>query len=1805
METVYLPLNEHLDLDKWPFGGFFVDAAKHIYFTPPETDLLTEDTIIGISPPVDLSIKIPGLDFLKLGLGPAGGSLIYARLNPLRLAISILAELTLQVRCDVLMPLKEGTNEPDTTVEWLSIPLAETEVKITSEGNVSFNVKDGLSLPRCMIGTSGVILNIGKLRWLTPETDLTNDPSIAANIPIGFNGLYLENVNIEIVGLPIDRRFGRLQMPHGYIGTGGFTGEVVWEDPSVTWNGTGSSGSFSGLVAGKIFDFTGVLNKVKITFRQNTLTVCEIEGNVFVPYLDKVIGLSLGFDGNGALTAIAQGPTCTFTNDEHKAVPAPEGFGYILTADTKAFTLNISRIEFHAGVGEPASLSLAGRVKLKASAFPDLPAVVFKGLRIDTEGHVAVEGGWLDVDKAKASSLKGFPFQITKIGFGAETDGRRWMGLNGGIKLADGLPIGASVEGLRVTWNPSNNDISFALEGIGLELTVPKTFSFAGKVAFFDTPEATGFRGSVKLELTTLKLKIDAGMVVGQACDGTNFFFLFLDIELPVGIPLFSSGTAIYGFAGLLATNLKPSRTDGEDWYYGYYRRPPVGVTDSSKWSVQRDSFAIGLGTTIGSLPDTGFAFSAKVLLVLVLPGPQLLLQGKGQFIKQKPETKDPSSEGNFEALLVLDVPAKLFQANLAAAFKIPSLVEIAGGVNVAFTWATNPPPDLWHIYLGEKKPAERRIHAKLFKFLQGDSWLMINRPGTLAKIKEQLDAERLGELEMGGSLGVKLEFDFTIIKAWLEASIVGQAAVSWDPQQFYGTLTLKGSAGVSVLGASIVLDLLADARVKAPSPWHLAVDLELYFKIDLLVTKWEFRKSLPLRFGDEHSPLPEPIIDLVTLSADHAKADEAMSLPATLVPPMLPPIVPPDVRPLVVFKRPVQDRARFGSPGRDNLPSEDLGLRQVSYQLRHIVLLARDAAGLRLVGAAGELTVSGNTATFPGLAADGDRLPDMSGATITLFREGLAPTSGLSISAGSGDSATIAGTPPEGTFSYRLSAPRPAVTIQIGSVGSATTGEVVVTVVNAIADPSRFRGGSLMVSSASWLILEATTTTVRIRVTDTLPSNGAGTLLGPKPAALEGKWAPTGDPVTDSDSSTRLQVWARTPFAFYRHNELASIEGLDAFKPEYACGPEATEEPTCTQFEEVMPGQLNGNFSTAGISGVASGFVAAVPSGRTTAIHLQLGELVSGHGTVIFTFDPPVDAVWITGNQQEAGFIKVSRDGISRPKVYLERKISTLQFTGGIDQVEVSGLLASLYKLCFLPGWSCIHFEAESFPQGKSGEISYAGLMLVSGGVMTVVAGMLEIDHLELSPPVHNITVVFPRPVTRVRITLGSSAYVEAFAGSEQVCGGMGGSGTNVSLYADPTAAPHIGWIDRIVVTATSRVQVRLSEICFDAGNLGWARHEKWTWSQGVQRSVESLYQPDPVLPPGEYEMRVHTAAVVTGEQPIERLETTRGIFTVGTPAGFPVAPPGGTGSEVARYPHGGPLTQLDTYVQRTMPAAGAALWYRNYDTAVGFNESYVTRMYLDAGHDLRVFVVNASGVAIRSDIRHVWSGADANIDAWTTQYIRTLNGDGTDRCASVELDRVVRPESVTAGGGEPLEPASLHASELRSAASPSRVLHRFEFVTSQYFSFRHHIATFDGRCRRLTPDPASLIAAVPPRVQAGTLNGLQADLLTAIRTAIDAKARADSDVATTADLDSATAAIAALAQRRRDSATKAAAVFEEIWQACFAATNPPALPSAVRLSVILAVPGTDVLLLESPEPIAWDRVSVSAVADTSIITN
>ena len=1158
----------------------------------------------------------------------------------------------------------------------------------------------------------------------------------------------------------------------------------------------------------------------------------------------------------------------------------------------------------------------------------------------------------------------------------------------------------------------------------------------------------------------------------------------------------------------------------------------------------------------------------------------------------------------------------------------------------------------------------------------------MINRAHYFES-SDALTKKRIGDFEIGGSVSLGVDYDFSVVKVWLKLSIFGQAAITWEPQTFFAEVELLGTAGIAALGMEIMAALSAKAMAKASKPWYFGASIEVEVRVNLIFFKWEFHERLTVEYTQPE--VPDYVHGFVEIKADHNKASEARELAGAKV--------PPDTRPVIVFSKPVRDLPWFNAPGDPNLPPEDLHVREVSYQLRHIVLVRQDGGNWRLVGAAGQATVNGTGVSFAGLDAVNDRLPDLAGASITLFAVGDATGQTFSVVNGGGASATLAGNAPQGTLCYRLTAPQARGNVSIVSTSAAGFGQVEATLTQPLATPERYRGGTLTSGSKSWRIMDAAALTLRLQADDGVaPAAAPAVANGPTPSRLEGMWAPTGDPVDEPGSSTRLQVWARTPFAMFRYNQAETIDGLDAFKPDYACGPTPSEEPVCTKFEDVTIGPLPATFRTAGIrvamAGTASAAAAAAPKART---------LLISDATFTFTFDPLVDAVWVTAEQHEFGVIRVYKDGAQVTQLPIDRAPKRLRFAGGVDRVEISGIQVQVHEICFTPGWTCVEFDAANFPQNTTNEISYAGLLLGTTASVSVTDGVLHVvpkstiapprrarrpdvspavrriatatgDEMAIVPiagleeafigthpilgdvqfvpgleqlgsdaegrvamlsldqprpdlsrrvldrqivwrgpttaPLVTLAIEFQRPVTRARVALGGRpANVVALAGTMQAAIGTGRAGETVSLFADPAGPSHIGWFNRLVITAANEIEVR--EICTDRGDFGWERYEQWTWRQGIRRSVEWLYDEEPILSPGDYELRAHTAAVVTGEQPTSELFSTRAAFAVGSPAGLPeklAAPnPPDADPRAWNYPYGGPLTSLATYVKHTMPEAGARLWYRKLDTAVAFNENYVTRMFIEANHELQVDVINASDVPLRSATRHVWARGGADLDATTSRYVRTLVGDGTDPCATVSVAQIVGPEQVTAGAGELLDGSSLHRSQLRSRTSAA-VLDRFEFTTSRFALLSHLCATFDGLCRRRLPI-AQTMAWTPSAKAQARLDSL-AVLESQRQQAKSAIGALQGATVNDAQILAAEAAPSTLADARRATAEAAAVEFDEMWTKCFGNVPQPSAPESLRMSAMLvgSPAASDVLVLESPEPIAWDRVRASIAPAANI---
>jgi hypothetical protein len=752
-----------------------------------------------------------------------------------------------------------------------------------------------LSLPLCMIGDTGVVLKADGL-----SLNFTGNGLRPTGAGAGWRGVYLEAVKVYVPEL-FD---GSFEAKKFGIGTGGLYGEFAIDFPLAFDR---SRRRFTGDRVTPLFGIEGGFRRVAMAFRQNIPTAFEIKLGLLLPFFDEAVDVSVAIDAGGRFTV---------------AIDKEDG---LLTLDKQGIlSLKLESLGFGVEAGK-FSARLSGELTPK---FGELawPGFRVRELAIDSQGNVRLDGGWLNLRDQYSLDFYGFRLDITKIGFGKSPDGGRWVGFSGGLKLIDGLAAGASVEGLRVTWYDDGRPVKLSLSGVGVEFDVPDTIYFKGTLAY--DPSDHQFKGAIRLLLRTLGLSVDGQLIIG-AKDGQRYMAIYLGLELPAGIPLGATGLGLYGFAGLFAVQWEPNKAQKEPWYsidqpIGWYQTKPDGVAVLDKWGYRRDSFALGVGVTLGTVADNGFTFNGRMLLVLVLPGPILLIEGRANILSERASLSSSTAEPKFRALVVLDGRAGSFLIGLDARYKVGGggeLIDIAGSAEAFFDFHD---ANAWHIFLGIDQPRERRIRARLFKIFESNAYFMLSPK----------------ELKLGAWVGYDLKLDFGPVHVGLEAWIEGGAKLSFRPIHFYGFLWLHGKIEASVFGFGFHLGANARLEAEVFDPFHLLALIDVSIGLPWPLPDFDF--TIKLEWGPDPVPPPLPLV-LKEVALEHLKSTLTYPLPKAaglLTPdfdagggflklqrdgklvPLAPagppdpdkiPVVPLDARPHLTFNRSVADTALIG----------------------------------------------------------------------------------------------------------------------------------------------------------------------------------------------------------------------------------------------------------------------------------------------------------------------------------------------------------------------------------------------------------------------------------------------------------------------------------------------------------------------------------------------------------------------------------------------------------------------------------------------------------------------------------------------------------------------------------------------------------------------------------------------------------------------------------------------------------------------------------------------------------------------------
>jgi YVTN family beta-propeller protein len=834
----------------------------------------------------------------------------------LPLAVQLLnLGLTLRINQDVLKPVERGAGGKwvpslgsDGKPRPFEIRLTGMNVGIDGDGDLALSFKQGapaITIDAFMIADTGIVVEADQ----PIQVYLSRKSPPPPGKDPGFRGVHIPHASIHLPEMTFSSSPVGLEFTDCYIGSGGFSGSLA-ADLSL---------------AGELFGVPFALRHVGLTFDQSVPVASDIRGLLLLPFFDEPVEVEIGIDLGGGISVKL---TSASTNGLYKLTKKN-----ILELELDSIGFELKNGVFIAKLsGQLTPIPLGSGIKW--------PSFDVKELSIDSKGHVHMDGGWVSLPKSYSLDFHGVAkVAITKFGLGHTEDGRKYIGLSGHVELVKKAPAGASVEGLRIIWD-DHGHIALTFNGIGVKFSVPNAIEFDGKVSYKEDNGVHKFTG----ELTVKLPKLNDLTLIGKAVFGTNldasgkvykFFAVYIEGNFGTGIPLGATGLSLYGLAGLFAINYAPDKPPEMMWYSidkskSWFHKPQTGVTDLvSKWKPEEGTLAVGLGVTLGTTDDNGHQFNGKFLLLMLFPGPVLMIEGRAAFLG-KPSDLSGDVEPPFHALIVLDNRAGYFLIGLDAQWKNDKvkgeLLEIHGSAEAYFNFHD---PTQWHIWLGKRTPLDQRIQASFAHSFTANCYFMLDPK----------------QLALGAWVGKNAHYGWGPVSADLQASMEANAVVSFKPAQLSAGVSVDGSLALKVFRFRFALGLHASLSGEVSEPFHIKGVVQITIKTKVKDFHLEVSFEWGPRVVAPDLTLPE-LKPILKWGVAHPKS----SLKWPLEGGGAPPLVPVDCRPYVTFGYSIDDEISVGvntgpSPGWMIIgdKSTGKGAALVRYRLTQLSLYQHD----------------------------------------------------------------------------------------------------------------------------------------------------------------------------------------------------------------------------------------------------------------------------------------------------------------------------------------------------------------------------------------------------------------------------------------------------------------------------------------------------------------------------------------------------------------------------------------------------------------------------------------------------------------------------------------------------------------------------------------------------------------------------------------------------------------------------------------------------------------------------------------------
>jgi hypothetical protein len=368
-----------------------------------------------------------------------------------------------------------------------------------------------------------------------------------------------------------------------------------------------------------------------------------------------------------------------------------------------------------------------------------------------------------------------------------------------------------------------------------------------------------GFDAELGAELPALGV----GAAVGLEHKGQDLLVLSVGLDVPAPIPLASSGLGLFGIGGIFGINgtMKPLGPDpikdSLAWDFGG-NDPPV--------DPRKGGLLLGLGAVVGTVPDMGYAFGAKAVIMVATPDTAVRASLDATFLKERPKMADVGhAPANFGVatigLLAIDEDA--VSLALRGQLDLKPLLEVLIPVAARFPYSKSD----WFIHIGSDQVNLRTPEKVQVTVLPdivkiaGWAFLMLHGDGisNFADLKKDLHGLALGT-------GFGFDIEYVMAVALLEMSAHVYIGLATNPFMLIGDGGLSGTLhlGPFSLGVS------AEVKFQVGPGDARMLFLEVCGEVDLWFTT--LRGCVSIGTDNIQFEIPDPgvqILDSVQLM-DH-----------------------------------------------------------------------------------------------------------------------------------------------------------------------------------------------------------------------------------------------------------------------------------------------------------------------------------------------------------------------------------------------------------------------------------------------------------------------------------------------------------------------------------------------------------------------------------------------------------------------------------------------------------------------------------------------------------------------------------------------------------------------------------------------------------------------------------------------------------------------------------------------------------------------------------------------------------------------